>query len=507
MRCSVNRFRTAALAALVAATVGAFAACDRDPAQPNVTFPTAQIASDTARLGRQAGIRVVFPGGLLAQTALDQANFVVTNLCNGLRIPGSLRVAGDTLIFSPSQALPYLTRVGVRIQNLQAANGTSLAVPITATFVTEPPPVSDVSWALLNSPTNDLVTGIDFAQTSVTTGFALSSGGGLYRTNDGGRTFQAIYKDINVSSTTGLYEFGTDTVYFTGAQSTSTGYAFKVFRSVNGGVTVDSASNGVQPNFVSAQFARLGTVMRGVITAAYDIPFVYSFRGTGGGVSNLRVASGIDANPDYFVNDAALSADTTKSVVAATDYSGAYPVGVAYRSVDGAQSYARIALPANTFGLNGAGFIDNTTALLVGDSSGVYRVSATTGAVTKLGAAQGIPQTVQNTTTGEIITYSFLRARFDPAGKVGYVVGQFTRQRPGAPDQFGGIVLQTSDGGQTFTRQGITGAADNGLGFQVVVDVKVKSSGLAVLSGLNGLVAARQPGAPTQVAVCSLTQP
>jgi hypothetical protein len=127
-----------------------------------------------------------------------------------------------------------------------------------------------------------------------------------------------------------------------------------------------------------------------------------------------------------------------------------------------------------------------------------------TGAITKITA--GVPQGSVNAATGEILTYSFRRARFDAAGQVGYVVGSFLRQRPGSADQSGGVILRTTDGGLTFTRQAIQGAPDNGLGFPIVVDVEVKPSGLAVLSGVNGLLAARQPNAATQIAVCSLTQ-
>jgi hypothetical protein len=149
--------------------------------------------------------------------------------------------------------------------------------------------------------------------------------------------------------------------------------------------------------------------------------------------------------------------------------------------------------------------VDNTTALLLGDSSGIYRADVTTGAITKVTA--GVPAGSVSPTTGEALSYTFRRARFESGGQVGYVVGSFLRQRPGSADQSGGVILRTTDGGRTFTRQAIQGTPDNGLGFPIVVDVEVKTSGLAVLSGVSGLLAARQPNAPTQIAVCSLTQP
>lgn len=493
-------WRTALAAGGLAA---AAVACDNDPSRPDVTFPSATLLSDTTRLGRQEGIRFVFPGGLATASALDPANFVVTNLCNGLRVPGALRVGGDTLVFTPSQALPFLTRLGVRVQNLQAANGTQLAQPITYTLVTEPPPVADASWGFLNSPTNDLVTGVDFAPNDLLTGYALTTGGGLYRTVDGGRTYAAIFKNVDLSGTTGLNEFGTDSVFFVGGLRSGSTFGFGVFRSTNGGRTVDLVSNTDRANLIAAQFKSIGGVIRGVVGGQSGGPRAFTYRSAGTTGGTMEAANGVVADPSTSFRDIAVSNDTTKAVLVGTQSN----VGVAYRSVDGGHNYVPFTLPANTYGLRGTGFVNNTTALLLGDSSAIYRADVATGTVTALGAAAGIPQGSVDPVTREVITYSFLRARFDAAGQVGYVVGFFLRQRPGTPDQLGGIILRTTDGGLTYTRQGIQGAPDNGLGFPAVVDVKVKPSGLAALAGLNGLLAARQPNAPTQIAVCSLTQP
>jgi hypothetical protein len=475
-------------------------ACDNDPSRPDVAFPAATLLSDSTSLGRQEAIRFFFPGGLDEASALDPANFVVTNQCNGLRVPGALRIAGDTLVFTPSQALPFLTRLGVRIQNLQGANGSQLAQPITGTLVTEAPPVADASWSLLNSPTNDLLTGSEFAPNDLQIGYALSNGGGLYRTDNGGRTYAAVYKNQSITGTTGLDQFGTDSVFFVGATPQGTGVGFGVFRSANRGQTVDLVSNLDVTNMFAAQFVSIGGRVRGVVGGQSGGPRAFAYLSSGATGGTLTQATGIVANAGTIVGDVAISRDTTKAVLVAR--TGA--VGVAYRSLDGGRTYTAFTLPASTFGLLGTGFVNNTTALLLGDSSGIYRADVASGAITKVTA--GVPQGSVNATTGEILTYSFRRARFEAAGQVGYVVGSFLRQRPGTADQSGGVILRTTDGGLSFTRQAIQGAPDNGLGFPIVVDVEVKPSGLAVLSGVNGLLAARQPNAATQIAVCSLTQ-
>jgi hypothetical protein len=392
----------------------------------------------------------------------------------------------------------------VRVQNLQAANGTQLAQPITGTLVTEPPPVADASWSFLNSPTNDLVTGIDFAPNSALIGYSITTGGGLYRTEDGGRTYAAIYKNVDLSGTTGLNEFGTDSVFFVGGLRTGSTFGFGVFRSTNKGLTVDLVSNTDRANLFAAQFRSIGGLVRGVTGGQLGGPRAFSYRSSGTTGGAMVAATGVVADPATIFGDISISPDTNRAVLVATR-SNNQPV--AYRSVDGGYSYVPFTLPATVFGLLGTGFVNNTTALLLGDSSAIVRADVVTGAVTRLGAAAGIPQGSVDPVTGEVLTYTFLRARFDAAGQVGYVVGYFLRRRPGTPDQLGGIILRSTDGGLTYTRQGIQGAPDNGLGFPAVVDVKVKPSGLAALSGLNGLMAARQANAPTQIAVCSLTQP
>ena len=497
-------WRTALAAGSLAA---AAVACDNDPSRPDTTFPQASLLSDTTSLGRQEGIRFFFPGGLQTSTALDPANFVVTNRCNGLRVPGALRVGtgsgGDTLIFTPSQALPFLTELGVRVQNLQGANGTQLSQPITATLVTEPPPVADASWSFLNSPTNDLVTGIDFAPSGLLIGYALTTGGGLYRTDDGGRTYAAVYKNVDLSGTAGLDQFGTDSTFFVGGLRTGSTFGFGVFRSTNKGLTVDLVSNTDRANLFAAQFRSIGGVVRGAAGGQSGGPRAFTYKSSGTSGGTMEGANGIVADPATVFGDIALSSDTTKAVMVAARNTQ----GVAYRSVDGGHNYVAFTLPATAYALRGTGFVNNTTALLLGDSSKIFRADVTTGAVTALGAAAGIPQGSVDQVTGEVLSYTFLRARFDATGQVGYVVGYFLRRRPGTPDQLGGIILRSTDGGLTYTRQGIQGAPDNGLGFPAVVDVKVKASGLAALSGLNGLMAARQPNAPSVIAVCSLTQP
>src|SRR5688500_6776147 len=86
-------------------------ACDDDPTSSLVPFPTFSLAAVPDTIGTQDAIRVVFSDSISAATALDAANFVVTNMCSVLRIAGALRMAGDELLFAPYAALLFLTPV------------------------------------------------------------------------------------------------------------------------------------------------------------------------------------------------------------------------------------------------------------------------------------------------------------------------------------------------------------------------------------------------------------
>ena len=158
-RCSGARMRSWGALLLIALS----AACDDDPSAPAIADLTGDFSITPDTIGVQEAIRVVFNRPIDAATALDQANFVVTNLCDTLRVPGAVRLAGDTLIFSPSQQLPYLALLSVRVQNILDEQGSALRQPIVFQRITQPPPVSDASWEFLNSPTNDRSCSIDVA--------------------------------------------------------------------------------------------------------------------------------------------------------------------------------------------------------------------------------------------------------------------------------------------------------------------------------------------------------
>jgi hypothetical protein len=208
-----------------------------------------------------------------------------------------------------------------------------------------------------------------------------------------------------------------------------------------------------------------------------------------------------------FGTGGALSPDGANAVVvgdSSTAPGQRSTLGTAYRSVDGGRTYTPVPLPAATPVLSGAGFVTNTDALLLGDTSTVFRLNTTTGALTALGAANGIPQTTSDPATGAVTFYSFRRAAFAPDDPtIGWIIGRVVVRAPGQADVTRGIILITRDGGQTFTRQAVQGAPDNGLNFPPLFDITVLNKNFQVIVGANGFVAARKSDTANFSGLCS----
>lgn len=486
----------------------ALAACDDDPSGINLVRPTGTPIGP-AIISRQGDIRVLFPPGVDPASALDPANFVVVNACNGLRVPGAIRLAGDTVIFTPSTTLPYLTPLSIRVQNIQTVSGVGMDQPLTFVRTTEAPPVTDVSWSQLSSPTGDPVSGVDFV--SRTVGYVQTIAGELYRTQTGGRIFEAVYKDPNVSIAKGVRAVSRDTIYMIAAPNfggtTFTTYA--LFRSRNAGLTFDTLFTSRPSDMRSLSRERVG---------ATDILFIsgnvggslaaYRYNGSTG-ETTISTTSGGGL---LIGNGGDISPDTTKAVVVGFAIVGFGPLqfaGVVYRSTNSGRSIAAGTLPANTRALQGAGFIDNTTALLVGDSSTVLRYNVVTGVPTPITA--GVPQTFNDPASNTVETFTFRKAEFSPNNRqIGWVIGESLRRVPGQPDVRRGVILMTRDGGNTFTRQAVADVEDLGLGFPSLgepSDISALTTDFVVTGGFNGFLAARIDDTQAAAGVCSFATP
>jgi hypothetical protein len=495
MRLGVRTHQRLVGIALVTLLAGA---CDDDPSDPLGSFPDFSLAAVPDTLLIEQAIRVIFADSISPATALDPANFVVTNLCTGLRVPGAVRLAGDTLIFTPSQPWPFLVLLGIRIQNLLTPAGVSQPLPITFQRVTAPPPIRDQSWEFLNSPTDDNLTGVAFV--SDERGYISESGGTIYRTTDGGLTFVAIFKSVDISFPGDLRAFGPDTLFFVASRRVGNTVERALFRSVNGGVSFTPVVTAPEILYINAMRGVNG-VPEGVFGGVLGAPALYRYFGS---TNTASRATGIPGS-GWLTTGADLSPTAT---VALASFRGTQnpSMGAAVRSLDGGLTYSSLSLPANVYGLAGVGFQSDTVGFVLGDSSVVLRFnpSATAPTFTAVGAAQGIPQTELGSNPGDITAYSFSKVQFAPGSPTGWMVGVFTRRRQGVPNVQGGVILQSDDRGQTWRRQAIRGALENGLAFPAVLDVQARRPDFAALTGLRGLAAARIAPAQSGTAACSL---
>lgn len=482
---------------LLAAVALLATGCDDDPQAPEANEPEGELVTP-AIITREGSIAVLFDTPLDARSALDPANFVVINQCTGLRVAGSLRVgrggAGDTLIFTPSTRLPFLTLLAVRVQNLLSATGVPMGLPFTTTVTTEAPAVSDISWSPVQSPTNDFVLGATFATRNRV--YLSASSGAVYRSENAGGTFAAIFKDPNVIVTRSIRAAGADTAFMVGALNEAGSFSTAaIFRSTNAGLTFTAIFR-QRP----ADMRTLSVVPRGAVR-----PSLYVVGNVGGAFTAWRYDTQTDSVftlpsvGGQIGNGGDLSPDASHAVAVGILNTTGQP-GVAYRSTDGGRSYQTVTLPANTGQLRNAAFSSNNLAVLVGDSAAVIALNASTGVTTRV--TNGVPQ---NAVVGQTtIRYSWIKVDFAPGTQIGWIVGNERRITPNQPDDVRGVILITRDGGTTWRRQAVTGASDNGLGFSALLDIHALAPDRAIVGGLQGFVSVRTADIQTGAQVCSI---
>ena len=476
--------------------------CDKNPtAVSTIDFsPHLAVGTDSV-LPIQGSIRVLFNGPVNRQTALDPGNFVVINTCTGLPVPGALRFSGDTLIFTPAQTLPYLTGLTVRIQGVLDQNNNAMKVPVIIDLRTENPPVSDVSWQQLTSPTNDFIGGVSFVDTNI--GFISTQTGGVYRTDNGGTSWRALFKSPDITGTRDIRAVSADSVYMVGAPSFggTTFSATALFRSIDGGQTFQVVFSDDPGNMFSLSVhKRAGAAPEMVMGGSRTSLAAWRYDQEKDSIARFGPVGG-----SVFGNMADISPDGANAVVVGVQQTGQTSgIGVAYKSNDGGRTYTPVTLPANTKLLEGVSFINNTDAFLLGDTSTVLRLNTTTGAITALDSTNGIPQTSVDPGTGTVVFYIFTRARFAPDDpNVGWIIGTAVRRVPGQPDVRRGIILITRDGGQTFTRQAVSNAPENGLGFPELSDIFVLNKNFAIVVGDAGFIGARKSDTQNFATLCS----
>jgi photosystem II stability/assembly factor-like uncharacterized protein len=491
--------------------IGVLAACDDDPTAPQRVVLEPVVLNDTI-IGRQEALRFLFDTRIDPRTALDPENVVVTNLCTGLRITGALRVgtdsAGgqDTLIFSPSQTIPFVTPIIARVQNILTLEGQGMANPFLLRARTENPPVADVSWEERDSPTQDNSSGIFFLDRD--RGFYTTITGTLYRTNNSALQWEFLFKSAELTNTRNVRAATADSLYITANTSF---FATQLLRSVDSGRTFTPLFVEGSGDMQTMTLRRLGG-LRPVLFIVGNIGRLTTWRWDENTSSLVRFGP---VAPLVFGQGGDLSPDGSRAAaVGFTPVAGGTLNAAGYVSSDSGKTFTQITnFPSSARRLRGAGFIDDTEAVLLGDSSTVLRFNASTGTITPLGAAEGIPQRTQDP-DGTVTTYHFKKAQFAPNDRqIGWIIGFSVRDRPVGGDIKRGVILMTRDGGLSWTQQAVEGADENGLGFSPLGeltgqgDLFVLANDFAVTAGDEGFIAARLDDIENVTGVCLFTTP
>lgn len=461
------------------------AACDKDPSSPEIAF--ALVACPAGDLAVNSPINLDFSSKILPST-VSSGNVVVTDATTGVEVPGSLSLAanGSRVVFTPSSTLPFGTVLGIRIQNLLSSTGT---VPLRVSVCnvrTAAPPIAEVVWDRLESPTGTQLLGASLVGPD--SGWVASFAVPLYRRIGTGWEprftqpyFAATYDLAFVSLTHGYgAHFDTRNLRSVITQ-TRDGFNFDTVFTVGGldirRLRIDSVNTG----------GRLFGVGGG--GSSFSAKFV-KLNASGGftSTSSFGGASSI-ADIDFAKNDTtALYAVSsgTRFITGAT-----YP-GRLFTSTDGGQSWTLVT------GAQADSLRVVTYSGVARRSNGDVYISGGNGFLGRFvgGAAPAIRINlgVASRDTTDYTSLVYRDVQFAPENDlVGWVVGaQLTGFLNGVP-QFRGLIFGTKDGGATWTRQGVRGANQFGAEFPPLNRLSVFSATKAWAVGDGGTVISVKP--------------
>jgi hypothetical protein len=470
--------RTLALSALLA--LGGLAACDKDPSAPVISFSlTACPAGD---LAVNSPINLDFTSAILPST-VSSGNVVITDATTGIEIPGSIALAssGSRVVFTPSSTLPFGTVLGIRVQNLLTATG-STALPVTVCNVrTAAPPIAEVVWDHLDSPTGTQLLGASLVGPD--SGWVGSFAVPLYRRVGAGWEprftqpyFSASYDLAFVSLTHGYGEH---------------------FDTRNLRAVITQTRDGV--NFDTVFTVGGQDIRRLAIDSVNSNGKLFGVGGGGSSFSarflKLNAAGGFSSTSSFGitsqVGDIDFAKNDTTRLFAVSNGSrfvtGATYPGRLFTSTDGGQSWSEVpnshadSLRVVTY--SGVARRSNGDVFVSGGNGFFARFAG------GVGPAIPINLGIASLDSTDYTTLVYRDVQFAPDNDlVGWVVGaQVTGFVNGVP-QFRGLIFTTRDGGATWIRQGVRGANQYGAEFPALNRLSVYSATSAWAVGDGGTV-------------------
>jgi hypothetical protein len=490
MSVAINRGTTLlAGAALCAAALS----CDKDPA--DLTGPVLALAQCPVGLQSvNSPILLSFNQAVVPSTVTG-ANVVVTDATTGFEIPGSVAVAvnnAQQVVFTPSQTLPFDKVVRVRIQNLQAASGRGALTVTVCDVRTELPPIRELYWGALPNAGGNVIVGVSLVEPGY--GYVVA------RSN---RLFRYVDSSITALPLPSYYTTANDASFVTRDHGFASVTESRQRRSVvletfDGGVTYDTIGfataqvlNRTYFRPIPSEAQPFGVVAGGqTFSPAYFMKYhpstktfaVSSFSGTGG-VSDLD-----------FTSDTISGAASTLGIVLGTRTI----LGTVFATTNGGSTWQEIAgatAPDSVVTYQGIAIRSNGEIYVTGGSGYVARLTPSgTGTYT---VQRVILAGVSNPQPDNPYALIYNDVQFAPGNdQVGWIIGALQIGSIGGTPRYEGLIFMTRDGGQTWTRQGVSGAPNYGAEFPSLNRIDALSATTAWIVGDGGTVL-RYVGAPT----------
>jgi hypothetical protein len=488
---------------LAASALVALAACDDDPARPNVRF---DVTCPTTASDVNAPLQFNFTAPVDPSTVVG-SNVVVSDAATGFEVPGSLSTNGQTVTFTASAPLPFDTVLAVRLQNLLPTGGFDQLETRLCRITTGPAPIRELFWRTLPEAGGTALEGVSLPDSSPNgLMFVISRPGVLYR-SDAGEDYRAPGDrtpdaDFRVLPQIPYISAGFDVSF----ADRNTGFvsfddvrdvASRVLRTQDGGNTYDTLVTVVNATARRLYFRRLvpstptntgifGLIVGGstanagfrkYLPATNTVALTGAFFGAGGG-SDVDVA-----------NDTALAAGSSFGV-----RTGNIDIrGNVFRSTNGGNTWTMIAgaqAPQNVVTYRGVAIKNNGDIWVAGGNGFVGRIAAGGTTITRV----TIDPNLVSLDTLNVQALVFNDIQFARNNdQVGWVVGARQVGVVGGTPQFQGLVYVTRDGGQTWTRQGVRGAGGFGGEFPALNRLSVLSSNHARIVGDAGTVLTYNP--------------
>jgi hypothetical protein len=492
---------------LAASALVALAACDDDPARPNVAFAVScpATANDV-----NAPLQFTFSAPIDPSTVVG-SNVVVSDAATGFEIPGSVAVApsGNTVTFTASSPLPFDTTVAVRLQNLLPVGGFDQLETTLCRIRTGPAPIRELFWRQLPPAGGQALEGISLADSSPNaTTYVVSRPGVLYRRSAGNEyrapgddrpdvDFRVLTQIPYVSAGFDVNFVDRDTgfISFDDVRDISS----RVLRTRDGGNTYDTLLTVVNATARRLYFRRVGAGDRGIFGmiiggSTANTGFRKIVPGLNGATSVvLTPFFGTGGGSDVtFAQDTALGAGSSFGI-----RTGNIDIrGNVFRSTNGGTSWTMITgarAPINVVTYRGVAIRNNGTIFVAGGNGFVGRIDPGSQTITRVTIDPNLVS-LDTLNVNALVFNDIEFARNND--QVGWVIGARQVGIVGGTPQFQGLIYVTRDGGATWTRQGVRGAQGFGGEFPQLNRLSVLSSTQVRIAGDAGTVLTYNPPQP-----------